>query len=69
VAFEPTIPASERAKTVYALDRTAAVTGQLIRISESLVYLETIPKTCIVCLFSVWNVFEDPSSVTLAVTS
>jgi hypothetical protein len=27
VGFEPTIPASERAKTVYALDRAAAVIG------------------------------------------
>jgi hypothetical protein len=28
VVFEPTIPASERAKTVYALDRSVTVTGQ-----------------------------------------
>jgi hypothetical protein len=27
VGFEPTIPASERAKTVHALDRAAIVTG------------------------------------------
>jgi hypothetical protein len=27
VGFEPTIPASERAKTVYALDYSATVTG------------------------------------------
>jgi hypothetical protein len=27
VGFEPTIPASERAKTVLALDRAATVTG------------------------------------------
>jgi hypothetical protein len=27
VGFEPTITASERAKTVHALDRSAAVTG------------------------------------------
>jgi hypothetical protein len=27
VEFEPTIPASERAKTVHALDRSATVTG------------------------------------------
>jgi hypothetical protein len=27
--FEPTIPASERAKVVHALDRSATVTGQL----------------------------------------
>jgi hypothetical protein len=29
VGFEPTIPASERAKTVHALDRAATVTGYL----------------------------------------
>jgi hypothetical protein len=29
VGFEPTIPASERAKTVHALDRSATVTGAL----------------------------------------
>jgi hypothetical protein len=29
VGFEPIIPASERAKTVHALDRSAAVTGHL----------------------------------------
>jgi hypothetical protein len=28
LGFEPTIPASERAKTVHALDRLATVTGQ-----------------------------------------
>jgi hypothetical protein len=28
VGFEPTIPASERAKTVHALDRSATVTGR-----------------------------------------
>jgi hypothetical protein len=27
VGFEPTIPASERAKTVHVLDRSATVTG------------------------------------------
>jgi hypothetical protein len=30
VRFEPTIPASERAKTVHALDRSATVTGIII---------------------------------------
>jgi hypothetical protein len=28
VGFEPTVPASERAKTVHALDRSATVTGE-----------------------------------------
>jgi hypothetical protein len=30
VGFEPTIPASERAKTVHALDSSATVTGHTI---------------------------------------
>jgi hypothetical protein len=30
VGFEPTIPASERAKTVHALDRSATVTGNYL---------------------------------------
>jgi hypothetical protein len=30
VRFEPTIPASERAKTVHALDRAATMTGDLL---------------------------------------
>jgi hypothetical protein len=30
VGFEATIPASERAKTVYALDRSATVTGDQV---------------------------------------
>jgi hypothetical protein len=28
VGFKPTVPASERAKTVHALDRSATVTGE-----------------------------------------
>jgi uncharacterized RmlC-like cupin family protein len=28
VGFEPTIPASERVKTVYVLDRSATMTGK-----------------------------------------
>jgi hypothetical protein len=31
VGFEPTIPASERAKTVRALDRSVTVTGKSLR--------------------------------------
>jgi hypothetical protein len=38
LGFEPTIPASERAKTVHALDRTAAVNGVI-----HAGYLETLP--------------------------
>jgi hypothetical protein len=30
VGFEPTITASERAKTVHALDRSASVTGAVL---------------------------------------
>jgi hypothetical protein len=30
VGFEATIPASERAKTVHALDRSATVTGRMV---------------------------------------
>jgi hypothetical protein len=30
VGFEPTIPASERAKTVHVLDFSATVTGQIV---------------------------------------
>jgi hypothetical protein len=43
VGFEPMIPASEREKTVHALDRSATVTGQCI------VYRGTSipPKTCL----------------------
>jgi hypothetical protein len=33
VGFEPTIPASERAKIVHPLDRTATVTGQVLIIT------------------------------------
>jgi hypothetical protein len=29
VGFEPTIPASERTKAIYALDRAATVTGNI----------------------------------------
>jgi hypothetical protein len=32
VGFEPTIPASKRAKTVHALDNSATVTGQSVRL-------------------------------------
>jgi hypothetical protein len=37
VGFEPTIPASRRAKTVHALDQSAIVTGEsLLNILKSL---------------------------------
>jgi hypothetical protein len=35
VGFEPTIPASERAKTVHNLDRSSIVTGWYSVISKS----------------------------------
>jgi hypothetical protein len=34
VGFEPTIPASEREKTVHALERAATVTGALFRYKQ-----------------------------------
>jgi hypothetical protein len=34
VGFEPTIPASERAKTVHTLDRAATVTGFIEHLTE-----------------------------------
>jgi hypothetical protein len=34
VGFEPKIPASERVKTVHALDRSATVTGSLAKLLE-----------------------------------
>jgi hypothetical protein len=41
VEFEPTIPASERAKTVYALDRSATVTDYLRQTRyENISYIE-----------------------------
>jgi hypothetical protein len=35
VEFEPTVPASERAKTMHASDRSATVTGYLANKSTS----------------------------------
>jgi hypothetical protein len=35
MGFEPTIPASERAKTVHGLDRSATVTGRLIPFADA----------------------------------
>jgi hypothetical protein len=36
VEFEPTVPASERAKTVYVLDRSATVTGQVNSLPDTI---------------------------------
>jgi hypothetical protein len=36
VRIEPTIPASERAKAAYALDRSATVTGNYVFTSQKL---------------------------------
>jgi hypothetical protein len=64
VGFEPTIPASERAKTVHALDRAATVTGGvckccpisilwvIFQISENLKLKEICSRLCIVCSFA-----------------
>jgi hypothetical protein len=35
VGFEPTIPASERAKTVHALDRSTTVTGTIMYTTQN----------------------------------
>jgi hypothetical protein len=37
VGFEPTVPASERAKTVHPLDRSATVTGLVVNNTRKLV--------------------------------
>jgi hypothetical protein len=65
VGFEPTIPASERAKTVHVLDRSATVTGSInIKDKEFLKSWPTIsfPRTLIsvvrkICttVFWFWN--------------
>jgi hypothetical protein len=34
VEFEPTVPVSERAKTVHALDRSATVTGYVLGVTN-----------------------------------
>jgi hypothetical protein len=44
VGFEPTIPASEPAKTVHVLDRSATVTGRLHlipKVQEDMSYMFT----------------------------
>jgi hypothetical protein len=38
VGFEPTVPASERAKTVHSLDRSATVTGQYLTYGPEITY-------------------------------
>jgi hypothetical protein len=49
VGFEPTVPASERAKTVRALDRSATVTGRLTDIVciyfSSVFHSRSVPYT------------------------
>jgi hypothetical protein len=44
VGFEPTIPAFERAKTVYALDRVATVIGRNYK--SIIVYSATLLQAC-----------------------
>jgi hypothetical protein len=50
VGFEPTIPASERAKAVHALDRAATVTGRNIykvyKIARNVKYISTCSQYC-----------------------
>jgi hypothetical protein len=42
VGFEPTIPASERTKTVHALDRSSTVTGHVISLRSKKNSLEKV---------------------------
>jgi hypothetical protein len=44
VVFEPTIPAFERAKTVYALDRAATVIGFPVSLRSENLYVAIICK-------------------------
>jgi hypothetical protein len=47
VGFEPTIPASEQAKTVHALDRAATVTGNIsifIYMTNTIIDEEIMPQ-------------------------
>jgi FAD synthase len=44
VGFEPTIPDSERAKTVHALDLSATVTGHIALYGKKIIVLENISK-------------------------
>jgi hypothetical protein len=52
VEFEPTIPASERAKTVHVLDRAATVTGfQLLQlVTTSMDYVVTLLHTSLITI-------------------
>jgi hypothetical protein len=50
VGFEPTIPASERVKTVHALDRSATVTGMEWLVDNK---FEMMWKDAVVDTFSV----------------
>jgi hypothetical protein len=49
LGFEPTIPATERAKTVHALDRSATLTGILWIIREMLSDTPTYVKLIVEC--------------------
>jgi hypothetical protein len=46
VGFEPTIPASERAKTVHALDRASTVIGMFTDTSSNWREVKTIGQFC-----------------------
>jgi hypothetical protein len=55
VRFEPTIPASERAKTVYALDRLATVTGRCPYTRENIIFLREKKKMHDFHVSQQWN--------------
>jgi hypothetical protein len=61
VGFEPTIPASERAKTVYALDRSATVTGldvDYLPQWKEKIYDPVDPS--VVSVGQKWQTFQEP---------
>jgi hypothetical protein len=45
VGFEHTVPASERAKTVHALDRSATVTG-IVTLTDYYILVMMFEKIC-----------------------
>jgi hypothetical protein len=61
VGFEPTIPDSERAKTVHALDRSAVVTGLTVfSLSYNFVFISALngPDHFVICTSLILTVSE-----------
>jgi hypothetical protein len=61
LGFGPTIPASERAKTVHALDRSATVTGSITNYHSHNCSVKTWDK-------KLWNVISGPKERNLTMT-